>query len=139
MKSTYCSGIFPVSILISFQPESLQGLKIAEFTNLVESKTHNPLENIESAVIMLKFMIYLYHSKPAIRLVFTTPGLLINLIGLLIPFTNTNNDPSAYSSPLKRSALTYTVSLGAHVIIRLLLQLVRLINPIEIPFTCLSF
>ncbi|CAH8629332.1 unnamed protein product [Schistosoma mattheei] len=89
--------------LLIYQPESLQGLKITEFTNLVESKTHNPLENIESAVVMLKFMIYLYHSKPAIRLVFTTPGLLINLIGLLIPFTNTNNDPSAYSSPLKRS------------------------------------
>ncbi|KAK4474687.1 hypothetical protein MN116_001816 [Schistosoma mekongi] len=88
-----------------YQPESLQHLKMTEFISLVESKTLDISANIESSVAMLKFMIYLYQSKPIVQLVFITPGLLINLIGLLIPFTNLdNNNPSAYPSPLKRSS-----------------------------------
>ncbi|CAH8575671.1 unnamed protein product [Schistosoma turkestanicum] len=86
-----------------YQPESFQRFKITEFNNLVEGKTHNLSDNMESAVVVLKFMIYLYQSKPAVRLVFTTPGLLINLIGLLIPFSNMNNNLSAFPSPIKRS------------------------------------
>ncbi|TNN20222.1 WD repeat and FYVE domain-containing protein isoform 3 [Schistosoma japonicum] len=93
-----------IRVLI-YQPESLQHLKMTEFISLMESKTLNISTNIESSVAMLKFMIYLYQSKPVVQLVFITPGLLINLIGLLIPFTYLeNNNPSAYPSPLKRSS-----------------------------------
>nr|CAH8819280.1 unnamed protein product [Trichobilharzia regenti] len=81
--------------LFVYEPESLEHLKLSEFTYLMETKQINLQENINSAIVMLKFLIYLYQSKPTIRLAFITPGLLTNLIGLLVPFTSHTNDPSA--------------------------------------------
>ncbi|VDQ07545.1 unnamed protein product, partial [Trichobilharzia regenti] len=90
--------------LFVYEPESLEHLKLSEFTYLMETKQINLQENINSAIVMLKFLIYLYQSKPTIRLAFITPGLLTNLIGLLVPFTSHTNDPSA---PFKHSSSVY--------------------------------
>ncbi|CAH8658047.1 unnamed protein product [Heterobilharzia americana] len=88
--------------ILVYRPESLQHAKLTEFVGLLVMKSFNVQENIESAVVMLKFLIYLYQSKPAIRLVFTTSSLLTNLIGLLIPFTQITTDVTAHHNPLRR-------------------------------------
>lgn len=73
-------------IYMYIQQSSLNEVKLHSDTEVLDNKLSKSADDmLNSAVIILKFLIYIYQMKPEIRLIYLNSNFITGLIGLLVP------------------------------------------------------